>query len=90
MQNTGTASDTSVTLQPARMRTVIGGDQLNNVVSCISPVEDKQDCPYLKVCLARLTDKTITGCGIPLYEAGIIPYEAVLIRKTIEDEESER
>ena len=59
---------------------------MNNVVSCISPVHDRRDCPYLKTCIARLNDKSIVGCGMPLYQAGIIPYEAIMVEHRIGEE----
>ena len=59
---------------------------MNNIVSCISPVADRTDCPYIKTCLARLNDRTITGCGMPLYVADIIPYSAVMVRHEVRKE----
>ena len=34
-------------------------------------------------CLARLTDGTITGCGIPLWYCGMIPLSAVMVRHCV-------
>ena len=63
---------------------------MNNVVSCISPKPDRKNCPYLEFCPARLTDKTITGCGVPLYRAGIIPYDAVMVEHTVKENNDDK
>lgn len=42
------------------------------IVKCHPTQPDKSNCPMLPYCLARLSDPTITGCGMPLYEAGLI------------------
>lgn len=53
------------------------------VVKCRARAEGKTDCPIIKTCLARLTDKTITGCGVPLYAAGLIGREDVKVEHTV-------
>ena len=42
------------------------------IVKCKSSDPNKADCPILPYCLARLSDSTITGCGLPLYMAGML------------------
>ena len=39
----------------------------------------------IKTCLARLTDRTITGCGIPLYAAGLIKREDIMVEHTVKE-----
>ena len=45
-----------------------------------------ESCPTLVYCLARLSDPTITGCGMPLYEAGLIRREEILVMHTVREE----
>ena len=45
--------------------------------------EDGFECPYLKTCFARLTDRTITGCGMALYMNGLIRYEEIGVKHTV-------
>ena len=45
--------------------------------------EDGFECPYLKICLARLTDRTITGCGMALYMNGLINYDEIAVQHTV-------
>lgn len=52
-------------------------------INCIAKTEGKENCPYLRVCLARLTDPTITGCGIPLYMAGVIDKSDIMVEHTV-------
>ena len=42
------------------------------IVKCKPTQPEKEPCPYLRYCLARLNDPSITGCGLPLYMARII------------------
>ena len=42
------------------------------IVKCKAKLEGKTDCPMLRFCFARMADKTISGCGLPLYMAGVI------------------
>ena len=56
------------------------------IVKCHPTKEGKEDCPMIKYCLARLTDRTITGCGVPLYTAGLIKRDAVEVEHTIREE----
>ena len=52
--------------------------------------EDGFECPYLTTCLARLTDRTITGCGVALYMKGLITYDEIRVRHTIKEGQNER
>ena len=45
-----------------------------------------ESCPILVYCLARLSDPTITGCGMPLYEVGILRKEEILVEHTVRKE----
>lgn len=53
------------------------------IVKCKPTKEGKMSCPMIQYCLARLTDGTITGCGIPLYEAGLIRREEIMVEHTV-------
>ena len=53
------------------------------IVKCHPTQPDKTDCPNLPYCLARLSDPTITGCGMPLWEAGIIRREEIVVEHTV-------
>ena len=44
------------------------------------------DCPYKPVCIARLTDRTITGCNLPLVWEGLIDKSQAVIEHTIQKE----
>ena len=57
------------------------------IVKCKS--KEKSDCPMIHFCLARLTDPTITGCGIPLYQAGVIQKSDVRVEHTVSNEPTE-
>lgn len=57
------------------------------IVKCHPTKPDKTDCPMLPYCLARLTDRTITGCGIPLWYAGAIKYEEIRVEHTVREAE---
>lgn len=59
------------------------------IVKCKPTRPDKEPCPLIKYCLARLTDGTITGCGIPLWDAGVIRKEEVMVEHTVKDGERE-
>ena len=53
--------------------------------------KDGFECPYLKVCMARLTDRTVTGCGMALYVNGLIKYDEIGVQHTVKAEsEGER
>ena len=47
---------------------------------------DEQDCPFLAYCVARMNDPTVTGCGIPLWRAGVIRREQIEVEHTIREE----
>ena len=47
------------------------------------------DCPYNKVCIARVNDSSIIGCGIPLYVDGIIPYACICVRHKLKLKEGD-
>ena len=57
------------------------------IVKCRAKHEDKTktDCPMLPYCLARLTDGTISGCGIPLYYAGMIKRDEIMVEHTVKN-----
>lgn len=57
------------------------------IVKCRAESEDKTDCPILPYCLARLTDRTISGCGVPLHYAGIIKQDAIMVEHTVKNSE---
>ncbi len=42
------------------------------IVKCKTKLEGKDNCPMLRFCFARMADRTISGCGLPLYMAGVI------------------
>ena len=56
------------------------------IIKCRTTRKDKTDCPMIKTCLARLTDRTITGCGIPLWYGGLIRREDVQVEHTVSQE----
>lgn len=45
--------------------------------------EHHDNCPYIATCLARLTDRTITGCGMPLFLDGLIPKSEIVVEHTV-------
>ena len=53
------------------------------IIKCILTRADKTKCPMIRYCLARLNDRTITGCGIPLYSAGLIRREEIQVEHTV-------
>ncbi len=57
------------------------------IVKCHPTKPDKTDCPMIKYCLARLTDRTITGCGIPLWAAGLIQKADIQVEHTVREED---
>ena len=59
------------------------------IVKCKPTRQDKEQCPMIRYCLARLTDRTITGCGIPLWYGGVIRREEILVEHTVKDGDSE-
>lgn len=59
------------------------------IVKCIPSTEDKKPCPMIHTCLARLTDGTITGCGVPLAYAGLIEPSDVQVEHTVRKEEAD-
>lgn len=60
------------------------------IVKCKPTREDKTECPMIKTCLARLTDHTITGCGVPLAYGGLIRWQDVLVEHTVRKETSKK
>ena len=54
-------------------------------VKCRATKPDKEDCPMIQTCLARLTDRTITGCGIPLWYGGLIKREEIMVEHTVRE-----
>lgn len=53
------------------------------IVKCKAAKADKSDCPMIDYCLARLNDRTITGCGVPLAYAGVIKSQDVMVEHTV-------
>lgn len=47
---------------------------------------DKAECPMIQYCIARLNDPTITGCGIPLWDAGLIRKDEIMVEHTVKGE----
>ena len=56
------------------------------IVKCRPVNKDKKSCPMIQTCLARLTDRTITGCGVPLWWAGVIKREEIMVEHTVRSE----
>ena len=44
------------------------------------------DCPCKPYCLARLTDRTITGCNLPFVWAGMLDKSQAVIEHTVTKE----
>ena len=42
-----------------------------------------KDCPYIKTCIARLNDRTVTGCGMALFINGLIKYDEIGVQHTV-------
>lgn len=59
------------------------------IVKCIPTQSDKAKCPMIRYCLARMNDRTITGCGIPLYSAGLIRREEIQVEHTVKAAKTE-
>lgn len=55
------------------------------IVKCIPKTPGKEKCPMISYCMARLNDRTITGCGIPLYAAGLIRREDIQVEHTLKE-----
>ena len=53
------------------------------MIATIPCESNNGDCPYLKTCIARLTDRTITGCGMALYINGVIKYEDIGVNHSV-------
>lgn len=58
------------------------------IVKCKSSDPNKTNCPYLPYCLARLADPMITGCGVPLYVAGVIPKSDIQVERIVHMDDS--
>lgn len=48
------------------------------------------DCPYRRWCIARLNDRTITGCSMPFVWAGLISKDDAVVEHTVRGEKNER
>lgn len=59
------------------------------IVKCKPTKPDKEPCPMIRYCLARLTDRTITGCGIPLWYGGLIRKEDIQVEHTVKEGDSD-
>ena len=55
------------------------------IVTCLPKNGHKDKCPLFDTCLARLTDGTVTGCGIPLYYAGYISKSEIVVQHTVQE-----
>ena len=55
------------------------------IVKCKPTLQGKESCPLIRFCIARMNDRTITGCGIPLWYAGVIRREQVEVEHTVRD-----
>ena len=47
--------------------------------------DDGFKCPYIDICLARITDRTVTGCGIALYMIGLIEFNEIGVKHTVKE-----
>ena len=52
--------------------------------------KDGFECPYIKTCISRLVDRTITGCGMALYVNGLIKYDEIGVAHTVKAESEDR
>lgn len=59
------------------------------IVKCKPTKPDKEPCQMIRYCIARLTDRTITGCGIPLWYGGVIRKEDIQVEHTVKDGDSD-
>ena len=59
---------------------------MNLPVTCLPCQADGYECEYYKLCLARRTDPTIVGCGIPLYAHGALGYNDVTVMRSVTSE----
>ena len=53
------------------------------IVKCLPTTDSKKPCPMITTCMARLTDRTITGCGVPLAYVGLIRPQDIQVEHTI-------
>ena len=42
-----------------------------------------EECNYRPYCVARLNDRMIRGCGMELYQAGLIKREEIKVLKAV-------
>ena len=49
-------------------------------------VQGVSECPYIKTCIARLNDRTVTGCGMAQYVNGLIKYDEIGVQHTVRAE----
>jgi len=59
------------------------------ITKCLPTEEGYDKCPYISTCLARQTDRTITGCGMPLYVDGFITKSEIYVEHTVVEEKNE-
>ena len=62
---------------------------MSAIVKCLPTKKDKKPCPMIKTCLARLTDGTITGCGVPLAYAGLIKTSDIVVEHIIRKDDED-
>ena len=46
-------------------------------------------CEIKPFCLARLADRTISGCGLMLYRYGLIRHQDVMVEHTVKEKKHE-
>ena len=47
------------------------------------------DCPFLKSCLARMNDPTISGCSMPFVWTGLMKISDAVVEHTVLTEKAE-
>lgn len=47
------------------------------VIECKPADPTKQKCPYFEICVARLNDPTVAGCGMALFMDGFIEWDDI-------------
>lgn len=58
-------------------------------IKCKTKIEGKTGCPYVRFCFARMADRTISGCGLPLYMAGMIDKDDIMVEHTVGKEQGD-
>jgi hypothetical protein len=55
------------------------------MIATIPCKSDDFKCPYYTVCIARINDRTIRGCGMALYVNGLIKYDEIGVNHLIKE-----